>query len=119
MATQVQSILLEMFPSRPFAQVVCEYYVNFQGRRLFFDFYVKSINLFVEVQGRQHTKFVKHFHQDKETFLQQKERDNLKRIWAERNGYLFIRINYNEKVTKKLIVDKIYKAMHDSEGFCG
>lgn len=106
-----------MFPSKPFNQVVCEHYINYKGTRLFFDFYVKKLKLLVEVQGRQHTEFVKHFHTDKKAFLQQKERDNLKRIWAEENDFYLIRINYNETISESLILDKIRLAMESEENF--
>lgn len=67
--------------------------------------------MFIEVQGQQHTKFVKHFHQDKKAFLKQKERDNLKRVWVEENDFHLVRINFDEEVTEELILDKIEKAM--------
>lgn len=72
----------------------------------------------MEVQGRQHTEFVKHFHADKRAFLQQKERDNLKRIWVEENDFYLIRINYDEEITEALVLDKIMRAMESEDGFC-
>lgn len=116
-ATQVHSILLELFPSKPFKQVFCEHYVKYKGHRLFFDFYIKKIGVLIEVQGQQHTKFVSHFHSDRKAFLQQKERDNLKRIWAEESGNYLIRINYDEDVTEDLIMNKINKAIESEVGF--
>lgn len=117
-ATQVHYMLTKLFPSKPFNQVSCEYYVNYKGCKLFFDFYIKKLNLFVEVQGRQHTEFVKHFHADKRSFLQQRERDNLKRIWVEENGYHLIRLYDTEKITEKLVLEKISRAMDSKDGFC-
>jgi len=110
-ATQVQSILEELFPAKPFPRVFAEHYVNFKGTRLFFDFYVKGYNLFVEVQGQQHTRFVKHFHGDKKNYQKQRDRDNLKIIWTEQEGLHLVRINYDEKITKTVILKKIKKAM--------
>lgn len=100
-----------MFPANPIKQVFCEHYVNYRGTKLFFDFYIKKLDVFVEVQGRQHTHFVKHFHKDKEAFLKQKERDNLKRIWVEENDFHLVRINYDEEVTEELLLEKIERAM--------
>ena len=108
----------KLFPSKPFKQVFCEYYVNYRGYRLFFDFYIKKIDVFVEVQGRQHIEFVKHFHGGRKTFLQQRERDNLKRIWVEENGHRLIRLYDTEKITEDLILDKIMKAMDSEDEFC-
>lgn len=85
--------------------------MNYKGQKLYFDFYIKKLDVFIEVQGQQHTKFVKHFHQDKKAFLKQKERDNLKRIWVEENDFCLVRINYDEEVTEELILEKIEKAM--------
>lgn len=102
---------MKLFPSKPIKQVFCEHYVNYKGQKLFFDFYIKKLGVLIEVQGQQHTQFVKHFHRDKEAFLKQKERDNLKIIWAEQEGLHLVRINYNEKITKSLILKKIKKAM--------
>jgi very-short-patch-repair endonuclease len=110
-ATQVHSILIKLFPAKPFKQVFCEHYVNYKGQKLFFDFYIKKLDVFIEVQGRQHTEYVKHFHQDREAFLAQKARDNLKIVWAEENDYCLVRINFDEEVTDELIMNKITKAM--------
>lgn len=110
-ATQVHSILEELFPPVPFPRVYAEHYVNFRGTRLFFDFYVKGYDLFVEVQGQQHTRYVKHFHGDKKNFQKQRDRDNLKIIWAEENDYHLVRFNYDEELTTELVVEKINKAL--------
>ncbi len=112
-ATQVQNILEELFPAKPFKQVICEYYVNYTNQKLFFDFYLKKLNILIEVQGRQHTEFVKHFHGTRANFLKHRERDNLKRVWAEENEISLVRFNYDEKITKKLVLHKIDKAMKD------
>lgn len=92
--------------------------MHYRGYKLFFDFYIKKLGLFVEVQGRQHVEFVKHFHNDKNAFLQQKERDNLKRIWIEENGFHLIRLYDTEDITKELILSKICRAMESEDGFC-
>ncbi len=117
-AILVQNLLVILFPSKPFSQISNEYYVHYRGYKLFFDFYIKKLGLFVEVQGRQHVEFVKHFHNDKNAFLQQKERDNLKRIWIEENGFHLIRLYDTEDITKELILSKICRAMESEDGFC-
>ncbi len=112
-ATQVQNILEELFPAKPFKQVTCEYYINYKGQKLFFDFHIKKLNVVVEVQGQQHTKFVSHFHVTRDNFLKQKERDNLKRVWAEENDVSLVRFNYDEEITKQLVLHKIDKSIKD------
>lgn len=110
-ATLVHSILDELFPANPHRRIFTEHYVNFKGSRLFFDFYIKELDVFVEVQGRQHVQFVKHFHGSMRNFRAQKYRDNLKIEYVEETGKCLIRIYDTEKVTKELILEKIEKAM--------
>ena len=110
-ATQVHSILNKIFPPNPHRRVFEEYYINYKGTRLFFDFYIKEIDVFVEVQGRQHTEFVKHFHGSMENFRAQKFRDNLKIEYVEENNMSLVRVYDTEKVTKKLLLNKINKAI--------
>ena len=62
----------------PYETIIPEYFVNYRNNRLFFDFFIKSLNICIECQGRQHFQFIKHFHGDKEKFYEQKRRDNLK-----------------------------------------
>lgn len=104
-ANKVLGLLKELFPHN---RVKAEYYVNYKGKKLFFDFYIHEFGILIEVQGQQHTKFVKHFHGNKEAFLAQKNRDNLKIEYVQENKLLsLIRFNYNEDVTKKLLLKKI------------
>ena len=119
MANQVHSILLEIFPANPFTRVFCEHYVNYKGQRLFFDFFIKELSCFVECQGQQHTKFVKHFHGDKEKFLAQKFRDNLKIEYVQKNDMYLVRFNYDEIIDKKLIMFKLNKALDSWMHFYG
>ena len=110
-ATLVFSILNDLFPASPHRRVFDEHYVKYKGVRLFFDFYIKELDIFVEVQGRQHTQFVKHFHGSMENFKAQKYRDNLKIEYVEENNMGLVRIYDTEEVTKELILDKINKAI--------
>ena len=113
-AEEVYGALREAFPLN---FILREHYVRFKGNRLFFDFYIKDMGVLVEVQGRQHTEFVKHFHGNKETFLKQKERDNLKIVYIQENKDLcLVRFYYNETVDKNLVISKIYSALE--RGFC-
>jgi len=73
-----------------------EEYVLHKGQRLFFDFYLPSLNVYVEVQGIQHSKFNKHFHNSAAAFRAQQKRDKLKREWCELNDYTLVTVNYDE-----------------------
>jgi len=113
-AKKVHFLLVEIFPANPFNRVFCEHYVNYKGQRLFFDFFIKELSCFVECQGQQHTKFVKHFHGTKEKFLGQKFRDNLKIDYVQKNNMYLIRVNFDDVINKKSIIVKINRAL-DSE----
>ena len=74
-----KSVLQSLKEALPNTLVKEEEYVNYKGQRLFFDFYLPTLNLYVEVQGIQHTEFNKHFHGDAAAFRSQKKRDKLKK----------------------------------------
>jgi len=112
-ADKTGDILTKMFPDRLGKRVVKEVYVNFKGTRLFFDFYVKELRVCIEIQGAQHSRFVKHFHGDKETFLKQKYRDNLKIQYVQEKNKCLIRFHYDEDITGELIMEKITKVLED------
>lgn len=118
-AKKVHCILNEIFPSNPFNRVFCEHYVYYKGQRLFFDFFIKDLSCFVECQGQQHTKFVKHFHGEKEKFLAQKFRDNLKIDYVQKNDMCLIRLSFDEVIDKELIMFKINKALDSEFNFYG
>jgi hypothetical protein len=92
---------------------VKEYHVNYGGNRLFFDFYIKDLDIVFEVQGKQHEEFVKHFHQDRDGFFELKKRDNLKVAYAGVNKIPFIVINYNEKMDRDILLRRIIKAQSE------
>lgn len=119
MANLVHSILIDIFPANPFNRIFCEHYVNYKGQRLFFDFYIKELLCFVECQGQQHTKFIKHFHGNKENFLSQKMRDNLKIEYVQANDVYLIRFNYDEDINKEIVIYKINKALDSEFNFYG
>lgn len=112
-AMKVLSILKEMFPANPHKRVFEEHYVRYKGQKLFFDFYVKELDAYIEVQGRQHTEFVKHFHGSAEGFKSQKYRDNLKIEYVQEQGSCLVRIYDTEKITKAMIKKKISKAIEE------
>lgn len=114
-SNEIYDILQEMFPKHLGNRIQKEIYINYKGQKLFFDFYIRELGVYVEVQGRQHTQFVKHFHGDKEAFKAQKMRDNLKIRYVQEQEQCLVRFHYDEKITKKLVTKKINKAL---EGSC-
>lgn len=110
-ADKIYEILIEMFPTMLGPRVVKEVYINYKGQKLFFDFYIRELGVYIEVQGQQHSRFVKHFHGDKESFLKQKYRDNLKIQYVEENNKCLVRFSYKEKITEDLIREKIEEVL--------
>ncbi len=114
-ADKVYNILKELFPHNI---ILKEHYLYYKGTRLFFDYFIKDLGIFIEVQGRQHTEFVKHFHGNKKGYLNHKNRDNLKIQYVEEHErYCLARIFYNEKVSKKAVLKKIKAALESKRGF--
>ena len=97
----------------PYETIIPEYFVNYRNNRLFFDFFIKSLNICIECQGRQHFEFVKHFHGDKEKFYAQKRRDNLKLEYCIDNSLILVYFyDQADVITNQLILDRIYEAMN-------
>jgi len=111
LADKVYDLLKQMFPHNT---ILKEYYVNYKSNRLFFDFYIKDLVIVFEIQGRQHKEFVKHFHQDRDGFFMAKKRDNFKVEYTEINKIPFVTIDYNEKITKNVLLRKIIKAQSEA-----
>ena len=112
-ATQVQSLLDELFPANPYKRVFAEHYVKYKGAKLFFDFYIKELGVFIEVQGRQHVEYIEHFHGNMRGFRAQKYRDNLKIEYVYEQGKCLVRLYDTEDITLDLIKEKINKALEE------
>jgi len=102
----VHDLIKKVFPHH---LIKTEHYVKYKGTRLFFDFYIKELNVLVEVQGKQHYGFVKHFHTDKNGYVKSKKRDNLKKEYCQENNMTLVEIN--SEITKRELADKIWKGM--------
>ncbi len=108
-ANKIERMLKELFP---YNIIINEYYINYKGSRLFFDYFIKDLGILVEVQGRQHFEFVKHFHGSMGGFLEQKKRDNLKLMYVEENERLcLVRFNYDEDITVEMALKRIIEAL--------
>jgi len=68
------------------------------GTRLSFDFYNANKKIIIEVQGVQHTKFVKFFHGNKLKYLQQLKRDDKKYEFCQKNNLRLVEIYPTDKV---------------------
>jgi len=111
MSVQSEHIYELLYNIFPHNKVVKEHYVNFKGQQLFFDIYIKDYSLLFEIQGRQHSEYVKHFHVDKQGFLDSKKRDNLKIQYCQEKDICLVIINYDEALTSNELIDKINKCI--------
>jgi len=108
-ADHIYELLTRTFPQ---SIITKEHYVKYLGQQLFFDFYVKDYNILFEIQGRQHTEYVGHFHGDRDGYLEMKRRDNLKLRYCQENNLDLVIINYDEDInTPSDMINKIYNVM--------
>jgi len=108
---KIYELLKQIFPHNT---IIKEHYIKYKGAQLFFDFYIKEVNILVEVQGQQHFSFVSHFHEDREDFLCQKRRDNLKKEYVDNHTLMvLVCVDYNENYDKQSLLDKIVKCQKE------
>jgi len=72
------------------------------GTRLSFDLYNANKKIAIEVQGAQHTKYVKFFHGNRMKYLDQLKRDDKKLRFCEINDIKLVEIYPNDKVNIEL-----------------
>lgn len=79
------------------------------GYNLEIDLYNNDLKLAVEVQGDQHYRFTPFFHRNKETFLNQRYRDEMKKQKCMKAGITLIEIPYSvgEKGLKKYLLEQL------------
>lgn len=87
LSEDVYSLIVQAFP---FYKLWKEYYVNYKGTKLYFDFYLPELKIAFEAQGHQHKTFVEHFHKTAYNFRTHQKRDRLKKEWAFENGVVLI-----------------------------
>jgi len=71
------------------------------------DRYYPDYNLAFEYDGRQHFMFVQSFHKSEREFIAMKERDKRKEEMCKESRIKLIRVNYKEKITQDLILQKL------------
>jgi hypothetical protein len=106
--------VLETLFKKPFPNIRPDFLQNpvTGNRRLEIDCFNEELGLGIEYNGVQHYKFVPFFHKNKETFMNQKYRDNMKRGMCKQNGIILIEVPYTVK-TKDIsafLVDELMKS---------
>ncbi len=74
------------------------------GTRMTFDLYNANKKIAIEVQGIQHTKYVKFFHGSRLRYLQQLKRDDKKLRFCEINDIKLVEIYPNDLVDVDLFL---------------
>ena len=72
------------------------------GSRLSLDFYNANKKVAIEVQGQQHTKYVKFFHHNRFKYLDQLKRDQNKEKFCDLNDITLVTIFQNDIIDKDL-----------------
>ena len=62
------------------------------------DCYNRELRLAVEYNGAQHYKYIPYFHRNKEHFMNQKYRDDMKRRICKENGIMLVEVPYTVKI---------------------
>lgn len=89
---------LESMFNRPFFKIRPEFLKNeHTGKNLEIDLYNHELRLAVEIQGIQHYKFSPRFHLSETQFIEQKQRDNMKKLKCTQFGIKLIEVPYNIK----------------------
>lgn len=102
----IYTILKEIFP---FTNIHRQYTVKYKGRCLYFDFYVKSFDMYVECQGDQHYEYNRFFHGTVMSFRDAKLRDKLKAEYVKAENGKLVVIDYkNSDITVEEIRKIIY-----------
>ena len=91
---KARSILKDIFPTVQILEEVAAPITRTE--KLFFDFYLNTVKLVVEVHGQQHYKFNTMFHTSAQDFANQRKRDRRKAEWWEYNNITYIELPYNE-----------------------
>lgn len=106
---QSKFILEEVF-QRPFYKIRPDFLKNdVTGFNLEIDLYNDDLKLAVEVQGDQHYKFTPYFHRNKEHFLNQRYRDEMKKVKCKAEGITLIEVPYRigEKRLRSFLLDQL------------
>jgi very-short-patch-repair endonuclease len=106
----LDAALHELYPQERIAR---DMPVKVKGRVLYVDRVIRGPRIAIEIDGRQHSEYVAHFHRDADGYAEHKTRDRIKEQWLEDNGYSLVRFNYNEEVTAVILREKILKALQD------
>ena len=99
----------------PHHKIKEELYINFRGKKYFFDFFIPELKIAFECQGKQHFEFVEHFHGNEDGFVMQKRRDRSKNEFCALNRIALVYIASEDDVSKLdyLVIEAFNKIEDD------
>lgn len=101
-------VFLEKYFNKPFTKERPDFLKNvITGSNLELDCFNKELGLAVEYNGKQHYEYTPHFHKTKDSFLNQKYRDNLKRQLCIKNNIVLIEVDYKTKNIESFLKTKL------------
>lgn len=106
----LEKILVDIFSKE---NVVCEYsekwLINPQTKkRMYVDFFIKSINTAIEFDGKQHYEFIEFIHRNYKNFFWQVYRDRVKEKILLKHGIKTIRFKYDENLSNEYVRNKLF-----------
>ena len=104
-------IVREIFPNQ---KIVLEHNVAKTGS-LFVDIFLPQLMIAFEYDGEQHFTYSEHFHGSQEAFRASKRRDTTKSIRCIELGITLVRVRFDDKLTKDLVVEKLQQALDNKE----
>ena len=92
-----RELLREIFPYDIILEEILLPGSNREARQslLYADFFLPNKKLIVEVHGKQHYEYIRHFHKTKLNFRKSIARDNDKIEWCELNNFSIVILPYN------------------------
>jgi hypothetical protein len=107
---ECRRVLQEIF-QQPFNRARPNFLKNPVNKRfnLELDCYNENFKLAVEYNGAQHYKFIPYFHKNKESFTNQRYRDEIKKKLCQENNIILIEVPYTVKTKdiKEYLMDKL------------
>jgi len=110
LSDSTHELLKKVFPHNV---ILKEHYVKYKGIRLFFDFYIKDLGVFIECQGPQHDEYISYFHGDKAGFMEQKKRDNLKKEYCQSKKLTLVEVRIEDGLDENKLIEFIWSKLDD------
>lgn len=104
-AAALTQIMRKLLPNE---NVDNEYHI---GERLMLDVYCPKFNLAAEYHGRQHFRYVEHFHSDRDGFKESKKRDKRKEQICKDLGIVLVVFRYDEPLNEDYVFEKMLAAL--------